>query len=862
MNVSVNPRSRFTPSLMSHELLERLFVAREQTLDRIILRVTTATTSSERNHTLLVGPRGSGKTHLVSLAYYRARDLQKSGAALQLAWLPEDPWTIVSYLHLMRAIAERLEPALEGSLPTSAPELEALLVRRAESGGPIVVIVENLDQILDALGNQGQQQLRHVLQTHRPFLLITTSTRLDRALSDQAAPFYGFFTTSRLEQFDVGQAAAMLSAIAAENSDDRLVKYLHSNEGQKRLQTIAHLAGGQPRIWALLASALTVEGLGELIELLLTRFDDLTPYYQEQIGHLSGQQRLIIAQLADIDRPINVTELAQRLTIDQRSLSKTLSELVDRGWINPTRSTLTAGLDRRRTYYELAEPLARLAFQIKDSRGEPLRLIVEFLKHWFDPPDLRAPTAPSATEYVALAVAGQEHDPVVAVTRRLNRLPVTRARVVDLLGEIDDALAALGNNDPESLLRLPTPIRAALERELEARTLASIRAQLHRAAWDEFGEVPHPAMTAWITRAEKWITSPQPDDGFVAQAVITGWLTRAWRFAEAEEALITMTQMLDAEHLDTLGSRYSLGLAYESAGRLDQASPLFEETLAARERLLSPDDRDTLATRGSIASLTGQTGDARGALELFKTLLLDRERVLGHDDPDTLDTRNNIAFWTGWGGNARKALQLFRELLDDQQRVLGADHPDTLRTRNHVAFWTGESGEGREALALQLFCELLRDQRRVLAADHRDTLTIRSNIALFTGRTGDARKALQLFRELLSDRERVLGADHPDTLRTRSNIASWVGESGKDREALRLFREVLPDQQRAAGADHLDTLRTRSNIALFTGRTGDAREALRLFRELLSDQERVLGAGHPDTLATRSHIDSLMDIEP
>ena len=97
-----------------------------------------------------------------------------------------------------------------------------------------------------------------------------------------------------------------------------------------------------------------------------------------------------MAELAEVDRPINVSELAERLEIDQRSLGKTMSELVDRGWAAPTTSPVTALLDKRRTYYELAEPLARLSFQIKESRGEPLRLIVEFLKHWFDPTDVAA----------------------------------------------------------------------------------------------------------------------------------------------------------------------------------------------------------------------------------------------------------------------------------------------------------------------------------------------------------------------------------------------------------------------------------------------------------------------------------------
>ena len=197
-----------------HDLLERLFVAREPTLDAILARVDAAAASVERNHTLLVGPRGAGKTHLISLAYHRINERRGAGGALQVAWLPEDAWTIVSYRHLLTAIAERIEPKLAGGLPRSAAELESVLTAKAADGGPIVVLVENLDRILNALGNEGQQRLRHLLQAERSLLLIATSTRLDRTLSDQASPFYGFFTTTRLEPFDVDEAAAMLTAIA------------------------------------------------------------------------------------------------------------------------------------------------------------------------------------------------------------------------------------------------------------------------------------------------------------------------------------------------------------------------------------------------------------------------------------------------------------------------------------------------------------------------------------------------------------------------------------------------------------------------------------------------------------------------
>jgi len=617
--------ARFTPSLMSHDVLERLFVARERTLDAILARVDASAASRERNHTLLVGPRGAGKTHLVALAYHRVNDRRGAGSALQVSWLPEDPWTIVSYRHLLAAIAQHLEPALDQEIPHSAAKLESLLADTAGKHGPIVVLVENIDRILHALGNEGQQQLRHVLQVHRSLLLVATTTRLDRTLSDQASPFYGFFTTTRLEPFDVDEAAAMLTAIAKERDDDHLVAYLQTSEGRARLRTIAHLAGGQPRMWATLASALTVRGLDELVDLLISRFDDLTPYYQEQLARLSGQQRRVVAELAAVDRPINVSELADRLEIDQRSLGKTMSELVDRGWAAPTTSPVTTLLDQRRTYYELAEPLARLSLQIKESRGEPLRLIVEFVKHWFDPTDVAVPGPEGlAAEYLLLAADGHGHDPVVAVTRRLHGLPNTRAPAVALLGEVDDALAALSDSDPEPFLRLPTPVRVALEARLGRGGTGLVRVDIHRVALDEFGHTHHPAMKPWITRAEGLVAASAMGQARTAQLLLATWLGRAWRFDEANAILAAASGASDDP--DVLRTRESLAYGYWEAGCASEAIAIVERVLADRERVLGDEHPVTRWSRANLAAYR-QTKREQDAIALEQRHTSGTERL-------------------------------------------------------------------------------------------------------------------------------------------------------------------------------------------------------------------------------------------
>lgn len=190
-----------------------------------------------------------------------------------MAWLPEDMWTISSFDDLVAEIVAALEPAHA----PHGPDPVAAIIDASQRHGPIVVLIENLDTVLDAIGCDGQRQLRAMLEKHRPLLLIATATRLGDELLGQAEPFYGFFDTTTLEPFDVDDAARMLKRIAEANGHTSLAAHLDGTKARNRLATVAHLAGGQPRVWALLASGLTIDRLDDLVSALVERFDDLTP---------------------------------------------------------------------------------------------------------------------------------------------------------------------------------------------------------------------------------------------------------------------------------------------------------------------------------------------------------------------------------------------------------------------------------------------------------------------------------------------------------------------------------------------------------------------------------------------------------
>jgi len=776
--------SRFTPSTMPEEMLERLFVVRQPLLEALMKRIKTLGHTPSPHHTLLVGPRGAGKTHLISLVYHRSKSLTDTSNSkpLRIAWLPEDPWTLVSYGRLLAAILERVAPDLPVQ-KTDESELDASIRHTSRKDGPILVLAENLDQILDALGDTGQQKLRNLLQTESGILIIASTTRLDRSLSSHAAPFFGFFDTIRLDPFSPEEAREMLTTLAREANNSELAKRLSDNESLARIHTIAHLAGGQPRLWALLGSALTVEDLRDLTTLLLNRFDDLTPYYQEQLARLSPMQRLIVAELATADRPLPVKDLAERIGYDQRSTAKAVSDLANLGWLKSTSTIFTALLDRRRTYYDLAEPLARLAFQIKDSRGEPLPLIIDFLTNWFDAEQLQTF---SENDYCMVALSRMEQDEVGSLARRLTSLPTSRVKSLDLLGQVEDALAAVAAGDAEPVMALPSSLRQAIELRAQDETgLIPVRLTLLSDALREVGNVPRDATTAaWIARAERLDIEAQSPE---SRLMLVRWFAASWHFDDAEAALSTITS--DLEHMQ---GAYAIASAYHAAGRLTEAITLNQQVLPDSIRVLGEDHPNTVTSRNNLAYAYESAGRLTEAITLFEQVLTDSIRVLGPDHPNTLTSRNNLAGAYESAGRLTEAITLYEQVLTDSTRILGQDHPHTLAWRNNLANAYRKAGRITEAIAL--LEQVLTDSIRVLGPDHPDTLASRNNLAAAYESAGRLTEAIALYEKVLTARTRVLGKDHPATLATLNALASAYKDAGFLNKATALLEGETPTE--------------------------------------------------------------------
>ncbi|MDF2048230.1 tetratricopeptide repeat protein [Microbacterium sp. Kw_RZR3] len=813
--------ARFTPSLMPRETLEAIFVARQPLLRSIVDRVLSSVTTDERHHTLVVGPRGSGKTHLLSLVNYGAVDLIAAGHRLQLAWLPEDPWTVASYRHLLAQILSRLSPNITPASSTDAGILEEQLLEAAAGQGPVVVLLENLDQILVQIGETGQRQLRHLLQTTGALVIVATTTRLDRNLTDTASPFFGFFTPIALRSFTVDEAQEMLIAVARENGDSELVRRLETPLGRARLQVVSHLAGGQPRLWAALASALTIDKLDELAELLISRFDDLTPYYQEQLARLSPHQRLVIAELVTADRPLHVTDLAARLGIDRRSVAKTLSELSSMQWVETSQSVFLEGADRRRSYYELAEPLARLSFQLKESRGEPIRLVVDFLKGWFDPAETKG-----AGEYALILEKEFVGDGVGSAIRRLSGLPATRASALAQLGAVDDALLEASAGRGEAVMGLPTPLRVVLEEAVESASdrldaIHGERIRVHLLALDEVGDVPARADETWARRA---MTLRSVDGGSgIPQSVVIQWLAAGWHFDRAQSALASLVLAVGEDDPSVMPARDSLASAFLNAGRGDDAVKLYARSLEVSERLLGRDHVNFIVSEANLAHAHHIAGRVDVAVRLYADALEHAPRVLDDAHPSVSTLKINFAAALLDDGEADRGVALLEEVVAAREANAGRTHPGTLTALNNLA--GAYEQQGKVDLAIDIAREVLRAREDALGPDDPQTLASRNNLASYLETAGDLAAAIDMYEVNLSEAERLLGPDHPHTITSRSNLGFAMFAAGRLRRAVELWEQSLEQRRHLLGDAHPLTLLSVENLAIAYRKVGEFAKA-------------------------------------
>ncbi len=448
---------RFTPSRTEPELLEAIFVQREPLLQDLLERVAESANTGSKHHVLLIGPRGFGKTHLITLLNYRLSKDRSMADRIRVAWLLEDE-TITSFVQLLKRIYEILAQQYPAEFPLAwltelldeppkriKGQLQQRLIQ-AFSQKTLLLCIENLDILFNGLGADGQHEWRAFLQEH-PFTTIMASTqRLFADVKLREKPFFGFFNPIPLEPLNVDDAVELLRRVAKNRTANDLVAFLESAEGRSRVRALHHLAGGNHRIYVVLSGFITRESLDDLVGPFQKMADDLTPYYQERLRWLSPQQRQIIEYLCSQDRPCMPKQIARHLLATESSISSQMKKLLEIGYV------LRAERGRE-SLYELAEPLMRLASEVKEQHRRPLQMLVNFLRVWYRPDDLprlmQQARTDSLRRHISAAIEASRlsPDPRLRILNEVIANAREENKVAELIAVLEEKAAATNTAD-------------------------------------------------------------------------------------------------------------------------------------------------------------------------------------------------------------------------------------------------------------------------------------------------------------------------------------------------------------------------------------------------------------------------------
>ena len=375
---------KYNPGFLSDDDIVASFCVRNAEF-AALLESLHASYGNSNVHSLIIGPRGSGKTHLLLRV---AAEIRRDASLSEFCPIvfSEENYEIATvgefWLECLNHLAEQAPGDERAGLRLSYRDLSATQDDRALAGRclgtvldyadrhakRLVLLVENLNMLFDEIADpDAGWRLRHTLQTEPRIVLLGSATSRFDEIDHPDHALYDLFRVVTLPALDTDDCELLWSTLTGQP------------KGSQRIRPLQILTGGNPRLISLIAGFQETYSFKDLMSNLLDLVDEHTEYFKSHIEALPPQERRVYLALARLWKPATAREVASQARMSVNKCSAQLKRLVDRGAVS-----MEDGAKRRRTYH-VSERMYNIYYLLRRRGAEShmVEALVSFMGSYY-----------------------------------------------------------------------------------------------------------------------------------------------------------------------------------------------------------------------------------------------------------------------------------------------------------------------------------------------------------------------------------------------------------------------------------------------------------------------------------------------
>ena len=789
----------YRSGVTSPERLRHTSVAREHVLDNAVESLRGSVGKKSKHHLLFIGPRGIGKTHLLSCIEDTVQSDETLSASYVVVRFPEESNRTLSFADFLIGLCEILKDVVEDEplwdklfTKVQTEEDNALVVdtlvpaireQNRQRNRTLLIMLENLGEIFtrQIRDKNDLASLRKFFMADNGCLLLATAPLHFDAITDVEQPFYDFFDIQILENLSFEETVEVIRLnLEWEERNDILAIF---EDMRSRLQALYQMTGGNPRLTMMLYELIAHDSVTRVQDQFHLLLDRISPFYQDRLNDLPPGQRALLECLATMrDQEKTPAAIAAQMRMSQQETSSLLKRLSDAHYLRASQHRQ----DKRSRLYTIREGFFDiwLAMNLSRSARKRLPFLLKFFNLFYPSIDAREEKrnilrkklieegsidAEKTLDY--LSEVGDENERAIAKFD-MARIFAHRGDAEQMASYVREAAPLAGDGVSQSIARIITSNGSAPDYLAEVEEMIACW-EMHRSGQFE---------------------------NFANRLAEMGEGLTLRMFSETRLEFLCDT--LDS--IDDSGKRIMqrLRIATElrSLARWNESETQQREALAeakghANAKLVAV----ALNNLGQLLQATNRLGEAE---PLMRRALEIDEASFGKQHPAVASGLNNLAGLLQATNRLGEAEPLMRRALEIDEASFGGQHP---------------------AVAIRL-----------------------NNLAALLQATNRLGEAEPLMRRALEIDEASFGKQHPTVAIRLNNLGQLLQATNRLGEAEPLMRRALEIDEASFGGQHPAVAIRLNNLAALLQATNRLGEAEPLMRRALEIDEASFGGQHPD----------------